>query len=61
MSGTGVTNFSFTEDNVLPNTITTALRGVTTSTYLRQILNQHKWVERNIVNHAVKNANPCVK
>lgn len=27
MSGTGVTNFSFTEGNVLPNTITTATSG----------------------------------
>jgi len=27
MSGNGVTNFSFTEGNVLPNTITTATSG----------------------------------
>lgn len=27
MSGTGVTNFSFTEGNVLPNTVTTATSG----------------------------------
>jgi len=27
MSGTGVTNFSFTEDNVLPNNVTTATSG----------------------------------
>ena len=27
MSGTGVTKFSFTEDNVLPNNVTTATSG----------------------------------
>jgi hypothetical protein len=27
MSGTGVTNFEFTEGNVLPNTVTTATSG----------------------------------
>tara|TARA_B100001175_G_scaffold250885_1_gene218096 strand:- start:332 stop:580 length:249 start_codon:yes stop_codon:yes gene_type:complete len=27
MSGTGVTNFSFAEDNVLPNNVTTATSG----------------------------------
>ena len=27
MSGTGVTNFSFTESNVLPNNVTTATSG----------------------------------
>lgn len=27
MSGTGITNFAFTEGNVLPNTVTTATSG----------------------------------